>query len=76
MCIVTEGDAEESGKSFRDKIATARSKAPTKIRRFTKRTPLQRGWTGRGLGGLSLGPPDPVDGCKYMYLNFERDMNL
>ena len=50
--------------SFRDDLIEARSLNTMKFRSF-KRSPLQRGWTGRRPGGLSVGPPDPVGYCKY-----------
>ena len=32
--------------------------------RFIKLTPLERGYSGSRLPGRSIGPPDPIDGCK------------
>lgn len=32
--------------------------------RYVKLTPLERGYSGSSLPGRSIGPPDPVGGCK------------
>ena len=33
--------------------------------RYTALPPLQRGWSGSRFPGQSIGPPNPIDDCKY-----------
>ena len=61
----------EKNLSFREKLIEARSQGQKSFRAL-KRTPLQRGWAGRTLGGTSVGPPDPIEDCKcIMVLDIE-----
>jgi hypothetical protein len=46
-----------------DNIIKIRSKKDTVFRRLSIPA-LLRGWTGRGMAGMSCGAPDPIGDCK------------
>ena len=57
-------------KDFQQQLVEIRDKS-TKMT-YESRPPILRGWSGKGMAGVSIGPPDPIGDCKtYIYL-FER----